>query len=112
MRPVKASSPAKNRRLLLEDVADLARGCAFLGSGGGGDPHTAFMEIEAALARGGVIELIELDSLADDAFVAPCGWIGAPTVSVGKASERTGGIARAAQARRDHAAARRCSIPR
>lgn len=72
------------RQLSIADVADLARGCAFLGSGGGGDPHTAYMEIEAALADGGSIELIELGSLADDAFVAPCGWIGAPTVSAEK----------------------------
>lgn len=75
---------SKGRSLSREDVADLARGCAFLGSGGGGDPHIAFMEIEAALAAGGVIELIDLDSLADEAFVAPCGWIGAPTVSAEK----------------------------
>jgi DUF917 family protein len=79
-----ASVVRKGRSLGREDVADLARGCAFLGSGGGGDPHIAFMEIEAALAEGGVIELIDLDSLADDAFVAPCGWIGAPTVSAEK----------------------------
>jgi uncharacterized protein len=75
---------AQGRYLGIEDVADLARGCAFLGSGGGGDPLTAFMEIEALLADGGSIHLIELDSLSDDAFVAPCGWIGAPTVSAEK----------------------------
>jgi DUF917 family protein len=67
-----------------EDVEDLARGCAFLGSGGGGDPHSSFMEIDAALAQGGTIELIDASALADDAFVAPCGWIGAPTVSAEK----------------------------
>jgi len=67
-----------------DDVADLARGCAFLGSGGGGDPHSAVLEIDAALADGGIIELIDLDALADEAFVAPCGWIGAPTVSAEK----------------------------
>ncbi len=77
-------SKYQGKRLVKADVADLARGCAFLGSGGGGDPHTTFMEIEAALAEGGVIELIDLDALADDAFVAPCGWIGAPTISVEK----------------------------
>jgi DUF917 family protein len=67
-----------------EDVADLARGCAFLGSGGGGDPHSSLMEIDAALAQGGVIRLIDVAGLGDDAFVAPCGWIGAPTVSAEK----------------------------
>ncbi|MBL8267200.1 DUF917 domain-containing protein [Steroidobacter sp.] len=79
-----ASSALKTYSLGIDDVADLARGCAFLGSGGGGDPHTTFMEIEAALADGGVIELIDIASLPDDAFVAPCGWIGAPTISVEK----------------------------
>ena len=79
------SKPSK-KRLDRQDVADLACGCAFLGSGGGGDPHTAFMEIDAALTAGGVIELIDLDALADDAFVAPCGWIGAPTISAEKLS--------------------------
>lgn len=80
-----STAPELNSQTLsVADVADLARGCAFLGSGGGGDPHTAFMEIEAALAEGGVIELIDLDSLDDDAFVAPCGWIGAPTISAEK----------------------------
>jgi DUF917 family protein len=79
-----ARAKTNGRTLGIADVADLARGCAFLGSGGGGDPHTTFMEIEAALAQGGRIELIDLDSLADDAFVAPCGWIGAPTISAEK----------------------------
>ena len=83
MRRGDSDSPDK-RRLLLEDVADLARGCAFLGSGGGGDPHTALIEIEARAGARRRLELIELDSLADDAFVAPCGWIGAPTVSAEK----------------------------
>jgi DUF917 family protein len=79
-----ASPKINGKTLNLADVADLARGCAFLGSGGGGDPQTAFMEIEAALADGNAIELIDIASLPDDAFVAPCGWIGAPTISAEK----------------------------
>lgn len=79
-----AQTRYKGRTLSIADVADVARGCAFLGSGGGGDPHTTFMEIETALADGRVIELIDLDTLADDAFIAPCGWIGAPTISAEK----------------------------
>lgn len=79
-----AFAMSKGKSLGRQEVADLASGCAFLGSGGGGDPHMACMEIDAALAEGGVVELIGLDQLADDAFVAPCGWIGAPTVSAEK----------------------------
>ncbi len=63
-----AAAKQETRTLNIADVADLARGCAFLGSGGGGDPHTTFMEIEAAFADGGVIELIDLEALDDDAF--------------------------------------------
>lgn len=65
-------------------LADLARGAAFLGSGGGGDPYYSLLLGEAALARGETFELVPLDALADNALVVPCGWIGAPTVSVEK----------------------------
>ncbi len=78
-------------------LADLARGAAFLGSGGGGDPYYSRLLAEAALERCGPVDLIPLASLADDAFVAPCGWIGAPTVSLEKlpnGSEATTGLRR------------------
>lgn len=66
-------------------LADLARGAAFLGSGGGGDPYYSELLGEAELTRRDEgFELIALDSLADDALVVPCGWVGAPTVSVEK----------------------------
>ncbi len=65
-------------------LADLARGAAFLGSGGGGDPHYGRLLAQAEVARHGPVEIVALDSLADNALVAPCGWIGAPTVSVEK----------------------------
>ncbi|MDB5714917.1 MAG: hypothetical protein JWO15_2314 [Sphingomonadales bacterium] len=65
-------------------MADLACGAAFLGSGGGGDPYYGQLLGEAELVRHGSIELISLDELADNALIAPCGWIGAPTVSVEK----------------------------
>jgi len=65
-------------------LADLARGAAFLGSGGGGDPYYGLLLAEAACERTGGFDLISPFDLADDALVAPCGWIGAPTVSVEK----------------------------
>lgn len=65
-------------------LADLARGAAFLGSGGGGDPYYSLLLGEAELARGSAFELVSLESLGDEALVVPCGWIGAPTVSVEK----------------------------
>jgi DUF917 family protein len=83
VRPIEARS-TRSVRLDRHDVADLARGCAFLGSGGGGDPHVAFLELDALLANGNTVELIDAAALDDQAFVAGCGWIGAPTVSLEK----------------------------
>ncbi|MDV3455977.1 DUF917 domain-containing protein [Sphingomonas sp. HF-S4] len=71
-------------RIDREALIDLATGAAFLGSGGGGDPYYARLLGEAEIARRGAFGLVSLDSLADDALVVPCGWIGAPTVSVEK----------------------------
>ncbi|WCM25719.1 DUF917 domain-containing protein [Sphingomonas sp. QA11] len=71
-------------RIDRQALLDLATGAAFLGSGGGGDPYYSQLLGEAEIARRGTFELIPLDALADDALVAPCGWIGAPTVSAEK----------------------------
>lgn len=78
---MKAQPTAVPRRLVLADMADLARGCAFLGSGGGGDPHSSLVELGAQMGPADRVELIDVDSLQDGALVVPCGWIGAPTVS-------------------------------
>ncbi len=69
------------RYLTLEDVRDLAQGAAFLGSGGGGSPHNTLLQMEAVFERGLDVRLIDLADVPDDALVAPCGWMGAPTVS-------------------------------
>ncbi len=65
-------------------LLDLASGAAFLGSGGGGDPYYGRLLGEAELAHRDAFDIITLDELADDALVVPCGWVGAPTVSVEK----------------------------
>jgi len=71
-------------RIEVETLGDFARGAAFLGSGGGGDPYYGVLLAEAELAKHGPVEVVSLDELEDDAVIAPCGWIGAPTVSVEK----------------------------
>ena len=83
-------------------LEDLANGCAFLGSGGGGDPYYSILEIAALLNQGDFNEvtIISVDELDDDAVVAPCGWLGAPTVSLEKlpsGTEATAGLARLEQ---------------
>ena len=66
------------------DLDDLARGAAFLGTGGGGSPYVGRLLVDWALARGGRIELVALDELADEALVIPTAGMGAPTVAVEK----------------------------
>jgi uncharacterized protein len=69
-------------RLRAEDVADLARGAAFLGTGGGGDPYIGRLTAESALARAGGVELVPLTALADSSFLAAVGNMGAPTILI------------------------------
>jgi uncharacterized protein len=62
----------------------LARGCAILGAGGGGDPHIALLMALQAIEEQGPVRLVDLDELDGDGLVMPCGEIGAPTVSLEK----------------------------
>src|SRR5262249_4652467 len=62
----------------------LARGCAVLGAGGGGDTYLALLQALQATADHHPVPLVDLDELPDNALVMPCGGIGAPTVSIEK----------------------------
>jgi uncharacterized protein len=62
----------------------LARGCAVLGAGGGGDPYLGLLQAQQAAEDYGPVTLVDLDELPDDALIMPCGGIGAPTVSIEK----------------------------
>src|SRR5215470_11167908 len=62
----------------------LARGCAVLGAGGGGDPYLALLQALQATEDYGPVPLVGLDDLPDDSLIMPCGGIGAPTVSIEK----------------------------
>lgn len=73
-----------SRQLTRQDLLDLARGAAFLGTGGGGDPYIGRLMVEQAIADGGQVELMSLDEVPDDAFVIPTAMMGAPTVLVEK----------------------------
>jgi hypothetical protein len=73
------------KRLLDDDsLRALARGCAVLGAGGGGDPHLALLQALQASGDFGPVPLIDVDELPGDALIMPCGGIGAPTVSIEK----------------------------
>jgi uncharacterized protein len=70
--------------LTRQDLDDLARGAAFLGTGGGGSPYIGRLMFDWAVARGRLVELLTLDELPDDALVIPTAGMGAPTVAVEK----------------------------
>jgi hypothetical protein len=73
------------KRLLDPDsLRALARGCAILGAGGGGDAHVTLLQALQATEDFGPVPLVDLDELPDDALIMPCGGIGAPTVSIEK----------------------------
>lgn len=69
----------------------LARGCAILGTGGGGDPHVGLLMALQAVEEHGPIRVADLDDLPSEGLVMPCGMIGAPTVSIEKLGNGTEG---------------------
>lgn len=68
----------------IKDLVDFARGAAFFGAGGGGDPYVGRLMLEQQLAAGSELSIIELDNLNDDAFVVTVAVMGAPTVMTEK----------------------------
>jgi uncharacterized protein len=62
----------------------MARGCAVLGTGGGGDSTIGLLQVRQAIEDFGPVPLAGLDELPPDALVMPCGMIGAPVVNIEK----------------------------
>jgi len=67
-------------QLTHEDIADLAAGCSFLGSGGGGDPHAFVVALENVLEDGRGIPLVDPADLSPSALVINVGFVGSPFV--------------------------------
>ena len=73
------------KRLLDPDaLRALARGCAVLGAGGGGDSYVALLQVLQATEDFGPVPLVDLDELPDDALIMPVAGIGATTVILEK----------------------------
>ena len=84
------------KRLLDPDALHaLARGCAVLGAGGGGDTYLALLQALQATEDFGPAHLVDVDELPDDALIMPCGGIGATMVSIEKIETATRGNASA-----------------
>src|SRR4030095_4649478 len=85
-------------RLSVADLPDLARGAAFLGTGGGGNPYVGRLMVELAMRETGrELDLMDLTDLPDDALVIPTAMMGAPTCIVEKLPQ---GLEAAASLRR------------
>jgi uncharacterized protein len=68
-------------RLDASNLPALARGCALLGGGGGGDTELALLMALRAVQECGPVPLVRLTDLPDDGLVMPCGSIGSPAVA-------------------------------
>jgi DUF917 family protein len=73
-------------KLRLEDLVDVGRGAAFLGTGGGGDPYIGRMLASNAIREFGMPDLLSVEDLDDDAFCVTVAMLGAPTVLAEKAA--------------------------
>ncbi len=69
-------------KLGFESLEDLSAGAVFLATGGGGDPYTAYLATLQVLRRTGPVDLLPVEDLDDDAYVAAIGGVGAPSVSL------------------------------
>jgi len=65
-----------------QDVRDMARGAAFLGVGGGGDPYVGQLMLQQEVLKGRYPRVIKASELADDARVLSVCGIGSPPVLV------------------------------
>jgi len=75
-------------RIEISDLPDLARGAAFLGAGGGGNPYIGRLMVERAIRETGrTLDLLDLEEVPDDALVIPTAMMGAPTCIVEKLPE-------------------------
>src|ERR1700746_4181233 len=62
----------------------VARGCAVLGAGGGGDTYSALLQALQAAEDFGPATLVDVDDLPGASLIMPCGGIGAPLVGLEK----------------------------
>src|SRR5258707_1512491 len=73
------------KRLLDQDtLRAMARGCAVLGAGGGGDTYYALLQALQATEDFGPAVLADVDELPGDDMIMPCGGNGAPPVRPGE----------------------------
>ncbi|ADI37511.1 putative uncharacterized protein [Waddlia chondrophila 2032/99] len=70
------------KKIIEEQLDDLALGAALLGSGGGGDPAYELLMAKQAFEEYGPPDLVDLKEVPDNALVVPIAFMGAPLVSM------------------------------
>jgi uncharacterized protein len=89
------------KQLTAEDIEALAVGAWILGTGGGGSPYHALLNMRQLYAAGTRVDLIDIDELADDDPIAVVSVMGAPLVILERLMDSRL-IARAVQAMEEH----------
>lgn len=78
---VTSRAPAPARRIGEDDITMLARGCAVLGTGGGGNVESGSLSARRSLREHGDARLVTLADLDASDLILPLHLIGAPTIS-------------------------------
>lgn len=78
------SGRARGQLLRRPELEDLARGCAVLGSGGGGDVELPLLQAGTALEHAGHVRVVSIDDVEPGTLVMPVAGWGAPTVGIEK----------------------------
>jgi uncharacterized protein len=81
-----STSPAQAhmRRLSEQELRDVARGAAVLGTGGGGDPYLGTLAALRAFEQFGSPKVVEISELPDESLVASPVMVGAPVPLIEK----------------------------
>ena len=72
------------RELNFEDMEHVARGAAFLGTGGGGDPYIGQLLAELSVREAGPVKVLSVSEVDPSWLILPIAYMGAPTVAVEK----------------------------
>lgn len=89
------------RELTLDDIEALSVGAWVLGTGGGGSPYLALLNVRRLYAEGKRVSLMPPEDLADDALVAVVSNMGAPLVGQERLTDSRN-IARAVTVMREY----------
>lgn len=72
------------KQINIEDLENIARGAAFLGTGGGGDPLIGRLLAQHAISEFGPVEVIQVDDLDDNDNIFSSAMLGAPSIMLEK----------------------------